>query len=116
MSSISTVRATSPAFIARNREIIVMRELEGMAYKEIADVAGVPIGTVMSRQARARKLLPQMLTTAPSSKESPRNLRRHPHPDARLQRRRTRLGKESRGRGAFRRLRLGAVLICPSVS
>ena len=50
------------------REIVVMRELEGMAYKEIADVAGVPLGTVMSRLARARKRLQQLLTGP--SKES----------------------------------------------
>jgi RNA polymerase sigma factor (sigma-70 family) len=36
------------------REVVVMRELEGMAYKDIAEVAGVPIGTVMSRLARAQ--------------------------------------------------------------
>jgi RNA polymerase sigma-70 factor (ECF subfamily) len=47
------------------REIVVMRELEGMAYKEIAEVAGVPIGTVMSRLARARKRLQQALIAAP---------------------------------------------------
>ena len=47
------------------REIVVMRELEGMAYKEIAEVAGVPIGTVMSRLARARKRLQQVLNAAP---------------------------------------------------
>jgi RNA polymerase sigma-70 factor, ECF subfamily len=47
------------------REIVVMRELEGMAYKEIAEVAGVPIGTVMSRLARARRRLQQALTGAP---------------------------------------------------
>jgi RNA polymerase sigma factor (sigma-70 family) len=47
------------------REIVVMRELEGMAYKEIAEVAGVPIGTVMSRLARARKRLQQVLSAAP---------------------------------------------------
>jgi RNA polymerase sigma factor (sigma-70 family) len=46
------------------REIIVMRELEGMEYKEIAEVAGVPIGTVMSRLARARKRLQRALTAA----------------------------------------------------
>ncbi len=36
------------------REMIVMRELEGLSYKEIATVAELPIGTVMSRLARAR--------------------------------------------------------------
>src|SRR5512140_3026433 len=39
------------------RELIVLRELEGMSYKEIALIAGVPIGTVMSRLARARQRL-----------------------------------------------------------
>ena len=39
------------------REAIVLRELEDLSYKEIAEVASVPIGTVMSRLARARKLL-----------------------------------------------------------
>jgi len=47
------------------REVVVMRELEGMAYKQIAEVAGVPIGTVMSRLARARKRLQQALVAAP---------------------------------------------------
>jgi len=51
------------------REIFVMRELEGMGYKEIAEVARVPIGTVMSRLARARKRLQRALT-ATSPKES----------------------------------------------
>ena len=37
------------------REVLVLRELEGLSYKEIAQVAGVPIGTVMSRLARGRK-------------------------------------------------------------
>jgi RNA polymerase sigma-70 factor (ECF subfamily) len=37
------------------REILVLREIEGLSYKEISEVTGHPIGTVMSRLARARK-------------------------------------------------------------
>ena len=43
------------------REVIVLRELEGLSYKEISDVAGVPVGTVMSRLSRARERLQQAL-------------------------------------------------------
>jgi RNA polymerase sigma-70 factor (ECF subfamily) len=43
------------------REVIVMREMEGLSYKAIADLAGVPIGTVMSRLARARRRMQQAL-------------------------------------------------------
>ena len=43
------------------REVMVLRELEGMSYREIAEMAEVPIGTVMSRLARARKQLQQSL-------------------------------------------------------
>ena len=46
------------------REVIVLRELEGMSYKEISDVAGVPVGTVMSRLSRARRRLEQALCPA----------------------------------------------------
>jgi RNA polymerase sigma factor (sigma-70 family) len=39
------------------REIVIMRELEGLSYKEIAGIADLPLGTVMSRLARARQRL-----------------------------------------------------------
>jgi len=39
------------------REIVVLKEMDDLSYKEIAEVAGIPIGTVMSRLSRGRKLL-----------------------------------------------------------
>ena len=49
---------------AEFREIVILRELEGLSYKEIAEVAAVPVGTVMSRLARARARLQKLLGEA----------------------------------------------------
>jgi RNA polymerase sigma-70 factor, ECF subfamily len=46
------------------REVIVLRELEGLSYKEIGEVTGVPLGTVMSRLSRARERLQRALGRA----------------------------------------------------
>lgn len=51
------LKALSPEF----REVLVLRELEGLSYKEIAGIVGIPIGTVMSRLARGRKQLAEIL-------------------------------------------------------
>jgi len=52
-----SVREGLGRLAAEFREVLVLRELEGLSYKEIAQVSGVPIGTVMSRLARGRKQL-----------------------------------------------------------
>src|SRR6185312_14769919 len=48
---------------AEFREVLVLREIEEMPYREIADALGIPIGTVMSRLARGREKLAQALAT-----------------------------------------------------
>ncbi|MDB5764392.1 MAG: polymerase subunit sigma [Herminiimonas sp.] len=49
------------------REVMVMREMEDLSYKQIAGIVGIPIGTVMSRLGRGRRLLAKIL--APVNQE-----------------------------------------------
>jgi RNA polymerase sigma-70 factor (ECF subfamily) len=64
----AAVAALTPEF----REAIVLREFEGLSYKEIAEVVAVPIGTVMSRLARARAHLQQALGSERSTTDAER--------------------------------------------
>jgi RNA polymerase sigma factor (sigma-70 family) len=59
--TVERVRAALEQLPADFREVIVLREIEGLSYKEIATVVRVPIGTVMSRLARSRERLLAML-------------------------------------------------------
>jgi RNA polymerase sigma factor (sigma-70 family) len=60
-ATVEAVREAIAALPVDFREVVVLRELEGLSYKEISEVSGVPIGTVMSRLARARHQLSLML-------------------------------------------------------
>ena len=54
------------------RETVILRELEGLSYKEIGKIVSVPIGTVMSRLARGRsQLLELLMETNPSEARTP---------------------------------------------
>jgi RNA polymerase sigma-70 factor (ECF subfamily) len=57
------VRAALAELPLEFREVMVMREMEELSYKEIATIADLPIGTVMSRLARGRKRLHSSLAT-----------------------------------------------------
>jgi RNA polymerase sigma-70 factor (ECF subfamily) len=56
-ANLAPLRSCIESLPQEYREVIIMRELEEMSYREIADIASIPIGTVMSRLARARKRL-----------------------------------------------------------
>ena len=59
---------------ARFREVLVLREVEDLSYKEMSAVLGVPIGTVMSTLSRARERLRQtarQMLVAPGSRSDP---------------------------------------------
>ena len=58
------VRKALETLPAGFREVLVLREIEELSYKEISDVTGVPMGTVMSSLSRARQRLREQLCTA----------------------------------------------------
>jgi RNA polymerase sigma-70 factor, ECF subfamily len=68
-SAAESVREGLSRLPVEYREMLVLRELEGLSYKEIAQISGVPIGTVMSRLARGRKQL-LLALASPRAKEN----------------------------------------------
>jgi RNA polymerase sigma factor (sigma-70 family) len=62
--NVQSARQAVEALPVELREVVVLRELEGLSYKEIAVAAAIPIGTVMSRLARGRERLQQILGEA----------------------------------------------------
>jgi RNA polymerase sigma-70 factor, ECF subfamily len=58
----SSVRQAVESLPTGFREVLILREIEGMSYKEIAEITGMPTGTVMSSLSRARSRLRQALT------------------------------------------------------
>lgn len=56
------IRAALDELPAEFREVVVLRDIEGLSYKEIADIAEIPVGTVMSRLARGRGKLARAIT------------------------------------------------------
>jgi len=67
----ATIRRLVEELPAPFREAIVLREVNDLSYKEIAEVAGVPVGTVMSRLARARAMLRSAWKTAETATARP---------------------------------------------
>ena len=53
------VRGMVDGLPPRLREVLVLKEMEDLSYRQIAEITGAPIGTVMSRLSRARALLAQ---------------------------------------------------------
>ena len=67
----ATIRRLVAELPAPFREAIVLREINDLSYQEIAEVAGVPVGTVMSRLARARAMLRSAWNAAEASTTKP---------------------------------------------
>jgi RNA polymerase sigma factor (sigma-70 family) len=75
-SDIVRVREAIEAIPEPFREAVVLRDLEDLSYAEIADVTGVPVGTVMSRLSRGRKMLAkELLPSAKTDDEQSRSVK-----------------------------------------
>ena len=68
--NVSLIEEAMGELPARFRELLVLRELEGLSYQEVADVLRIPIGTVMSRLSRARGALRRALAAELDRRQS----------------------------------------------
>jgi RNA polymerase sigma-70 factor (ECF subfamily) len=57
IDDVTLIERAMSSLSSRFRQLLVLRELQGLSYQEVADVMGVPIGTVMSGLSRARRAL-----------------------------------------------------------
>jgi RNA polymerase sigma-70 factor (ECF subfamily) len=71
-ANVALVEHTMRELPARFRELLALRELEGLSYQELADVLGIPIGSVMSGLSRARQAFRRALHNRlkPTDRES----------------------------------------------
>ena len=69
-SHIDTVRSAIEQLPVISREVILLCDVEGASYREIAEILSIPMGTVMSRLARARKMVRESLHRSPGSPQS----------------------------------------------
>jgi RNA polymerase sigma factor (sigma-70 family) len=74
-SSIEAVRCAIEQLPFIFREVLLLCDVEDASYREIADILSIPIGTVMSRLARARKLVHESLGSSPAAQLSEGNER-----------------------------------------
>lgn len=72
-ADVSHVRAAVEAIPEPFREVVVLRDLEDLSYAEVAEVTGVPVGTVMSRLSRGRSMLAKELL--PTARDAPEQSR-----------------------------------------
>lgn len=69
--TLKSVAAAIDDLVLEQREVLLLTCVEDLSYKEAAEVLGIPIGTVMSRLARARKNLAEAAGIEPAAARSP---------------------------------------------
>ena len=74
-SEVERVRRAVEAMPEPFREAVVLRDLEGLSYAEIAQVTGVPVGTVMSRLSRGRAMLAKELLPGDADEDQVRSVK-----------------------------------------